>query len=758
MNFVSRLALLFMAAAAIPAAKAECETLQSTENQKPQTDSTIMVDEIQVTAVKQWRSLQNSPIAASVMSRTEAERRRIDAVKALSLTTPNLYIPDYGSRMTSSIYVRGLGSRIDQPAVGLNVDNVPCLNKDAYDVPAADIERIEVLRGPQGTLYGRNTAAGVINVYTLSPLTYEGVRFGAEYGSGNSYSLRASIYKPAGSRFGISAGGGYSSTDGFFTNLYTGKLCDNEKSAYGRLKLQWRPTPRTSVDNTFAVSGLEQGGYPYAYAGEDIIENGQTVISRGEIRYNDPASYLRTTVSDGLALKHRAEAFTISSITSWQYLDDRMLLDQDFTPLSCFTLMQRRTEHALTEEIVFRSHGGSRYSWLAGAFGFWRSSHMSAPVTFLHDGIERIIVANIIEHTGIEPRFPDTFPLENRFATTNGGAALYHESNLELGLWRLTAGIRIDCEHTSMRYLNNTTLGCGIGTTEIEPFEISGRLSRTFVEVLPKFSLLRLLGAERQNSVYFSLSKGYKAGGFNTQIFSEVLQTELMARMNVYPSERYTVDDFVSYRPERSWNYEIGAHLQSPTGKLRADMAIFFIDCTDQQLTVFPRGLITGRMMTNAGRTRSFGAELSAAATAGRFDFMAAYGFTDARFVHYLYDESAGTDFAGNRVPYVPQHTLSASVACTLPVRSRIIDNIVLRCNTEGAGSIWWNEENSLRQPFYALLGASVRFEHKHYSVDLWARNLTDNRYGLFYFKSTGNEFIQYARPRTFGITLNINI
>ena len=83
---------------------------------------------------------------------------------------------------------------------------------------------------------------------------------------------------------------------------------------------------------------------------------------------------------------------------------------------------------------------------------------------------------------------------------------------------------------------------------------------------------------------------------------------------------------------------------------------------------------------------------------------------------------------------------------------------MVLQAGVRCAGRIWWNEENSLSQPFYALVEASLRFEQKHYSVDIWGRNLADAGYNVFYFKSIGNEFVQRGRPRTFGITLNINL
>lgn len=107
------------------------------------------VEDIQVTAIKQGLNLRNQPVTASVIGRTDLERRHVAALKEVSQAVPNFHIPDYGSRMTSSIYIRGLGARIDQPVMGLNIDNIPYLNKDAYDFDLTDIERIEVLRGPR---------------------------------------------------------------------------------------------------------------------------------------------------------------------------------------------------------------------------------------------------------------------------------------------------------------------------------------------------------------------------------------------------------------------------------------------------------------------------------------------------------------------------------------------------------------------------------------------------------------------------------
>ena len=217
-------------------------------------DTVISVDGVQVTAIKQGLSLRNRSVAASVAGRRTIERQGITAVKELSRLVPNFYIPDYGSRMTSSIYMRGQGTRIDQPVVGMNIDNVPIMTKENYDLDLLDIERIEVLRGPQSALFGRNTMAGVINVTTLSPFNYQGSRALLSYSSGNSFRIGVSTYHLINDRLGLSVAGGYSSSDGFFTNNYTGSKLDHEKIGEGRAKLQWNAREDLRIDNVLSFS------------------------------------------------------------------------------------------------------------------------------------------------------------------------------------------------------------------------------------------------------------------------------------------------------------------------------------------------------------------------------------------------------------------------------------------------------------------------------------------------------------------------
>mgnify|MGYP002508572063 FL=1 len=142
---------------------------------------------VEVMGVKQDAAVESSVAAVTLVRGEQLRRLGINAAKGLSEIAPNFFAPDYGSRMTSSIYVRGLGSRMDQPVVGMSVDGVPFLNKDCYDFDVDDIERMEVWRGAQSVLNGRNAMAGQVNIYTRSPWSGPRLRLMAGYGRGNSW-------------------------------------------------------------------------------------------------------------------------------------------------------------------------------------------------------------------------------------------------------------------------------------------------------------------------------------------------------------------------------------------------------------------------------------------------------------------------------------------------------------------------------------------------------------------------------------------
>lgn len=709
-------------------------------------DTTLTLGEVSVTAIKQSLDIGSLPVSSTVVGEKELQKLNVVTMKGISEVAPNFYIPDYGSRMTSSIYVRGIGARIDQPVIGLNVDNVPYLNKDNYDFDLVDIERIEMLRGPQSTLFGRNTMGGLVNIYTLSPMKFQGVRATAAYGTGNTLRASLSYYHKLSQRLGMSYTLYYTHTDGYFTNRYNGEKCDKENQGSFRWKTVWRGSDRFTMENIASLQISRQGGYPY-----ESLETGQ-------IAYNDTCFYRRTGVTDGLTLRYRLDNMTLSSITSFQYIDDNMTLDQDFLPESYFTLTQARKEWAFTQDFVGKGNVGD-YSWLGGVFGFFKHTDMNAPVTFKPTGIEKLILEHVNAHSSHPTVWDeDSFVLGSNFINPVCGVALYHQSGYRLGAWNFALGVRLDVEHTSLRYnsrCNTSFTITGIDNGQI-PVDINdgGKLKKTFVEFLPKLTATYDIMSLPASNVYLSVARGYKAGGFNTQMFSDVLQQRLMGIMGI--AQSYDIDRIISYKPETSWNYELGAHISDRSGRLSVQAALFYIHCRDQQLTMFPDGNTTGRIMTNAGKTRSYGAEITVKYNpSARMCVTASYGYTDARFTEF---HNGINDYSGKFIPYAPHNTMFAGVSYILPVNTSWLKSLTLDVNCRGVGEIMWDEANLVKQPFYMLPGASVMMDFNKCSLTLWGENLSDTKYNTFYFVSIGNAFLQRGKPLRIGMTFRVQI
>ena len=726
---------------------------------------------------KQHFGLKRQPISSSVMGEALLEREQIHSVKDLSAIMPNFYQPDYGSKMTSSIYVRGFGARIDQPVIGVTVDGVPYLNKNNYDFDMMDVVRVELLRGPQSTLYGRNTMGGQMNVYTLSPMNYTGMRGSVEYGSGNTINGKLMYYGRSGNgRFGYSVGGYYNRTDGFFDNAYDGSNVDWGQSSGGRVRLVWDLGSNWEIDNSASIGYTDEGGYAYAMydAENDAV---------GPINYNSPSGYMRLNVSDGLMLSHAGEKYKFTATTSLQYMHDRMRMDNDLTPASIFTLAQEQKEWAVTEDVVFRTNDASRrWQWLTGAYAFYKTIDMQAPVSILEEGINSLVLGNMPDMIKNLLEFDrEALTVESNFDLPTMGLALYHESSLRAGeRWRFTAGLRLDYEVAKMKYDNFSQIGYKMGAMRpgmppmipdfrmVEvPFKGDEKLD--YLELLPKLAVNFTTDA---GDLYVTATRGYKAGGFNTQIFSDILQNKVktalmgdaMTAMGrpAAPSEPSPYDEasVTTYKPEYSWNYEVGGKLRFADNRLNWDFAAFWIECRDQQLTVFPDGLTTGRMMSNAGKSRSRGVETTLEWQRREpmrgLTVVGSYGYTNAKFMEF---NDGVNDYAGNYLPYAPQHTASLGASYRFFVsNSGLLKYIDLNASWQGAGKIYWNEANTLTQNFYSQLNASLMFQFRDVALSLWGRNLTDTDFYTFYFKSMNNNFYNHGKPCRVGATLSFKI
>lgn len=755
-SYVLKVRIIIFATASLLASDAFAAPAKAGFDANQYGDSIINLKEISVIAAKQSADAETAGSASTLISRAQIERLNIANARDASSIVPNFYIPEYGSRITSSIYVRGMGARIDQPVVGLVVDNVPVLNKDNYDFDIADIESLQMLRGPQSTMYGRNTMGGVVSIRTLSPLSFQGCRLLLEYGKANTTKASVSHYSRPSRSFGVGGNVSVYHTDGFFRNLNNGKICDKETSGRAMLKLAWKPSDRFIMENMAAVSINRQGGYAYEFA------------DTREINYNDTCFYRRTSVIDGLTMKWRGENVELTSSTSYQFIDDNMTLDQDFLPLSYFTMTQKKTEHAATQDVIVSgSAADGKLRWIGGAFAFFRHMKMLAPVTFKDYGIESLIAGKWNE---MNPYYPivwdeDSFVLGSGFTMPSAGAAAYSEVSYATRRFTLVAGLRFDYEQSRLDYTSDCSTSytvmqrAGDGSLSpyaFHPVEIhnGGSLKRSFTQLLPKISASYSIPSRHEAKVRLTVAKGYKAGGFNTQMFSDVLQQQLMESMGI--GRRYDVDQVVGYKPENSWNAELGALIKTADKQFSASVTAFYIHCRDQQLTVFPEGDITGRIMTNAGKARSAGIEVSVAySPVERLTLNAAYGYTNAKFLEF---NNGKEDYSGRFVPYAPQNTIFAAANYLIPAQFGPLRYISTGLSTQGIGKIYWNEDNSTAQNLYFKLDASVKLICNKFSVDLWAKNITATQYSTFYFVSIQHEFLQRGKPVQFGATLRVNI
>ena len=673
--------------------------LQSDTAKMPQ----VLLDEITIRAPKEKTTVRELPGSVSIVTSRSINEAGIKTVKDITSLTPNFFMPDYGSKLTSPVYIRGIGSRINEPSIGLYVDNVPYFDKASFDLDLYDVERIEVLRGPQGTLYGRNTMGGIINIITRSPLDFTGTKFMASGGSYGQYAAGISHFANPVANFGYSLSLNYRHNDGFFTNQFNDRKVDH-MDLYGfRNRLVWKVNDRLTLENILSAEFSNQGGYPYA-----LVTDTTTVT--GDINYNHESGYDRDLLSNGFIASYKASAFDVVATTSYQYLNDFQDVDQDFTPNPMFVATQAQLQHMISQEVILKSNNKKRYEWLAGAYGFYQEFDRNVAVT--------IQASNMM--------------VLRDFTETKQGMAVFHQSTVNdflISNLSLVLGIRFDLETNQLAFGNNVLMN-------ENPIMSSDTLfpSMQFTVVSPKVALNYYM--TENSSVYALVSKGYKTGGFNA-IFED--EEDLM------------------FDPEQSWNYEVGFKTSSMQNKLQMEAALFYIDWTNQQIyQTVPSG--QGSMLKNAGHSVSKGAEFSARARLPyNFETMVSYGFTHATFISHVVNDNV--DYSGNFIPYIPKHTFAIQLnkMIAFPENS-VADRMKITALYRGIGEHYWQESNQHAQSAYGIADLKVRVERNKLAMDIWARNLLNTDYSAFYFEAIGNRYYQPGKPFNFGINLSLSL
>lgn len=758
--------------------------------QPADTSRVIDLDELTVVArPKEIGRLRSLPLSSNVLTNREMLSLGVNDLSEMSAYVPSFVMPSYGSRLTSSVYVRGIGSRSGSPAVGVYYNGMPLVCKSAINSHFYQIDRVDVLRGPQGTLYGINAEGGIVRVHSKDPLRYQGTDIRMSLGTGLYGNTEVAHYHRPSDKLAFSTAGYYNGQRGFFRNTLLDGRADLVNEAGGNARIIWLPTEMLKLDFTVDYQYTNQNGFPYGEynAATNVTADPAVNIMNG---------YKRQMVNTALNISYDFGVMQLSSVSSYQHLADLMQMDQDYLPEDYLRLLQRERMNAIVQEITFSRRSESRWQHTSGVFFSKQWLNTDAPVYF-GDAMNTSIVSAM----GMPPQIASGMSLTDNmvsgvFDTPQLNIGIYHESNIQLPInATLTLGLRYDYQHVGIDYntesrfrmaYSGVMYGRPMNTDHLFRSIMQNETGRDYSQLLPKIGLTFNLD-DKGNNVYATVSKGFRAGGYNLQMFSDIFQTELsgmgkqlMSLMREDVTVEHSAADYdninatISYEPETSWNYEAGAHLNLFGNRVHTDVAAFFMQIQNQQLSVMAGNYGYGRMMVNAGRSSSAGAELSVRGSAfnSHLSWAATYGYVYSTFRNYTDSVSVVDakgkhnelrDYRGHHVPFVPRHTFSAMADYRLDLAgNRLLKTVTFGANVTGNGKTYWDSENEHSQNLYATLGAHVAFGFGAVKVNLWGRNLTDTRYNTFLINSAVDgverSFAQRGNPLQVGVDVDIKL
>lgn len=663
------------------------------------TTRAIALKEVIIQAEKSDEKLQKIPASASLISQQRIQVQEIQALTDLSARIPNFFIPDYGTRLTTPVYIRGIGSRIGAPSVGLYVDNIPYFDRGSFNFQFLDLKKIEVLRGPQGTLYGRNTMGGLIKIYTTDPTNKQEGDLRVNYGNDNQIHTMFRFNQPVSKKMQVLLDGSFLHRDGFFTNTFNNKKADGLNTWSGRIKMAYHASRKMKIICSADYEKNDQNGYPYGLY-NDSLQTGNPV------NYNQPSAYNRDLFSSGLNVNYIGNRFIVSTATSYQYLNDHQRIDQDFLPVSLFYVRQDRIHHTVAQEFTIHSKNNVRLQWLAGAFGFLRFKNKQVGVDF--DGI-----------------YNTRYHLQNKNKTYNQptkGAAIYGQVSYPFWKFTVTGGLRMDYEVSRLAYNYDLVL------TTSDTIHTNFDHHLQFTQILPKITVSFPL--KENINTYVAVTRGYKTGGFNSTFERKEDQT---------------------YAPEYSINYETGIKSSLYHNRVKANLCLFYIDWRNQQVyQPIPSG--QGAMLKNAGHSISRGVEIELLAMVHKnLEVWTSFGYNHAQYLHYKKDSLHIYD--GNHLVYIPSFTLNAGFDYSIYLSNTSpIKKILLNMNYQRLGRMYWNDSNTAYQDDYGLLNGRLSFEAKKMAVGLWSKNMLNARYYSFYFEELGNAYVQQGTPFQIGL------
>ncbi|MEM6900410.1 MAG: TonB-dependent receptor [Pseudomonadota bacterium] len=660
-----------------------------------ETANNVVLDAIIVTGEKRDRNLQDVPSSISVVTDEELELLPGRSLADATTLVPNVIIQNQGGRTGTYFYTRGIGrSELNFPIVSVNVNGVALPDPSFFGLDLDAAAQVEFLRGPQGTLYGQNTLGGVINISLKEPS--DEFAGSADFLIGER-GYRESAVRLEGPIWGdkLKAAGTFfwNDIDGFIQNTTTGEPQNNERGIGGSLFVLANPTDALEIEfNYFAQDrsdGLAQFPQP-----DDLF-----TITNDAPTEEDTLSHIL-----GLTVSYDFGNVLLESQTGFSKIDRFTQNDLDFTPFPLTTATADSDIDQWSQEIRLVSENEGPFNYIFGLYALGLSNDFDV---FFNDFAD-------IFMTGLPSQVNDLVAFED---TT---LAAFGQLNYVWNRWEFIAGLRYQYEEIRTDNLNSVfALPSAPGSAPLFP-PTSINEEDDFSELLPRFAATYEVSDDLK--LYGSISRGFRAGGFN----ATALTAELLGITGI-PT---------SFGPEFTWNYELGAKWQLPNGLGRIDAAAFYIDWSDLQADqIAPGSLIDFR--TNSASATSVGFEVEARLfPADDWELGATFGYADAEYDEFV-ELFTGFDFSGNQVAGGAEITWSTFIRYD---NDDLFGPVGLRANVSanGVNGRFFDVANLLPGDDYGLVNARLGLTYQNIEVFAFARNAFDDVFIEFEFPGFG--------------------
>jgi iron complex outermembrane recepter protein len=731
-------------------------TIAAPERAQAQTQtqaSQPTLEEVVVTARKREEALLDVPVTVNAFTQQTIESAGIEAPRDFVALVPNMTLVEVQNVGNSFITIRGISqARNSEPSVAVLVDGVLEPNPYEFDQELNDVTSIQVLKGPQGALYGRNAIGGAIIINTADPSDH--FQGAAKLGVGNGTSEKAQLavggpIDSAGTlRYRASLS--YYNTDGYLENSYLGHKADPYRDYSGRLRLLWKPSDQWTADLRFFGDHVETTAYYYIIprANEaDPLSDFSTPPNANDItspiQNNNLGTDTRDITDIALKLDYAAGPGTFTSISDYDHTKEIDTGDAfDFRPITTslvyfftggvpaalggpFDQSQSQFIDVTTwsQELRFTSNKIGGFTWIAGAYFIHTERFISTDnLVDRGEGVPRVYHDPIVDPTNpVATNTNTTFLADSQ---NNNAWAVFADATYEFTKQlELDAAIRYDQDErqnttrTPTAFLPPAAVGAYTGDVRKE----------TFDAVQPKFTL-RYKPSDNL-TFYGGWSRGFRSGGFNQTGVGDV----------AHAAGQLGVHDIFQAEVADTW--EIGAKSEFFDRRLGVNAALFHTTSTNGYFFYFDPTTSTQNLGNLDARYKGGELELTAVATKW-LDVYASFGYTDGKITN-MEDSTV----IGNRPPLLTKDTINAGFQVHAPIADGV--NAVGRLDYQMIGTTWWDPYNVTSRDPVDLLDLRAGLEGGRWSVTAWSKNLTDKRYNAEF--SPGG-FLWRAPPRRYGV------